>query len=138
MIAAGDLGRIFHYRARYLQDWIIDPEFPLVWRLQGKIAGSGTHGDINAHIIDLGRYLVGELSEVCGHLETFIKERPLPGTKGEEGPGDGGRRGHHAGQDSRTARWLPGGEPLRRWAGRTTSRSRSTAARARSSSTSRT
>jgi predicted dehydrogenase len=85
MIAAGDLGRIFHYRARYLQDWIIDPEFPLVWRLQSKIAGSGTHGDINAHIIDLGRYLVGELSEVCGHLETFIKERPIAGEKGKKG-----------------------------------------------------
>ncbi len=81
MIAAGDLGKIYHYRARYLQDWIVDPEFPLVWRLQGKIAGSGTHGDINAHIIDIGRYLVGEFSEVCGHLETFIKERPIPGTK---------------------------------------------------------
>ena len=85
MIAAGDLGRIFHYRARYLQDWIIDPEFPLVWRLQSKIAGSGTHGDINAHIIDLGRYLVGELSEVCGHLKTFIKERPIAGEKGKKG-----------------------------------------------------
>jgi predicted dehydrogenase len=78
MIANGDLGRIYHFRARYLQDWITDPEFPLVWRLQSKIAGSGTHGDINAHIIDLGRYLVGEFAEVCGHLETFIKERPLP------------------------------------------------------------
>jgi predicted dehydrogenase len=85
MIAAGDLGRIFHYRARYLQDWIVDPEFPLVWRLQGKIAGSGAHGDINAHIIDLGRYLVGEFSEVCGHLETFIKQRPLPGLKTKRG-----------------------------------------------------
>jgi len=84
MIAAGDLGRIFHYRARYLQDWIVDPEFPLVWRLQGKVAGSGAHGDINAHIIDLGRFLVGELSEVCGHLETFIKERPIEGTKGKK------------------------------------------------------
>jgi predicted dehydrogenase len=84
MIAAGDLGRIFHYRARYLQDWIVDPEFPLVWRLQGKVAGSGTHGDINAHIIDLGRYLVGEFSEVCGHLETFIKERPLEGSNGKK------------------------------------------------------
>lgn len=85
MIEAGDLGRIYHYRALYLQDWIMDPEFPLVWRLQSKIAGSGTHGDINAHIIDLGRYLVGELSEVCGHLETFIKERPLEGNKRKRG-----------------------------------------------------
>src|SRR5471032_140033 len=79
MIAAGDLGRIFHYRARYLQDWIVDPEFPLVWRLQSKIAGSGTHGDINAHIIDLGRHLVGEIDELCGLLHTFVKERPLAG-----------------------------------------------------------
>lgn len=78
MIEKGQLGRIFHYRARYLQDWIVDPEFPLVWRLQSKIAGSGAHGDINAHIIDLGRYLVGEIDELCGRLETFIKERPLP------------------------------------------------------------
>src|SRR5271167_4264479 len=85
MIAAGDLGRIFHYRARYLQDWIIDPQFPLVWRLQSKIAGSGTHGDINAHIIDLGRYLIGEFSEVCGQMETFVKERPLPGESSKKG-----------------------------------------------------
>jgi len=81
MIAAGDLGKIHHYRARYLQDWAVDPELPLIWRLQGKIAGSGAHGDINAHIIDLGRYLVGEFAEICGHLETFIKERPIAGTK---------------------------------------------------------
>ncbi len=79
MIDDGILGdRIFHYRARYAQDWIIDPNFPLVWRLQSKIAGSGAHGDIDAHIIDLGRYLVGEIKEVCGLMETFIKERPLP------------------------------------------------------------
>jgi predicted dehydrogenase len=82
MIDAGDLGRIFHYRARYAQDWIVDPNFPLVWRLQSKVAGSGTHGDINAHIIDLGRYLVGEFTEVCGQMETFIKERPLPSQQG--------------------------------------------------------
>ncbi len=78
MIENGDLGdRIFHFRARYAQDWIADPSFPLVWRLQKEIAGSGTHGDINAHIIDLGRYLVGELKEVCGMMETFVKERPI-------------------------------------------------------------
>jgi predicted dehydrogenase len=85
MIAAGDLGRLFHYRARYLQDWIVDPEFPLNWRLQGKVAGSGANGDINAHIIDLGRFLIGELDEVCGRLETFIKQRPLPGGQGRKG-----------------------------------------------------
>jgi len=78
MIERGDLGdRIYHFRARYAQDWITDPAFPLVWRLQSKIAGSGSHGDLGAHIIDLGRYLVGEIKEVCGLMETFIKERPL-------------------------------------------------------------
>jgi predicted dehydrogenase len=78
MIDNGELGdRIYHYRARYAQDWIADPNFPLVWRLKKEIAGSGTHGDIDAHIIDLGRYLVGEVSEVCGLMETFIKQRPV-------------------------------------------------------------
>jgi predicted dehydrogenase len=78
MIERCDLGdRIYHYRARYAQDWIADPEFPLVWRLQSKIAGSGAHGDINAHIIDLARYLVGEFREVCALMETFVKERPV-------------------------------------------------------------
>jgi predicted dehydrogenase len=77
MIERGELGdRIYHLRARYAQDWITDPAFPLVWRLQAKRAGSGAHGDINAHIIDLGRYLVGEFREVCATMETFIKERP--------------------------------------------------------------
>ena len=84
MIERGDLGeRIYHYRARYAQEWIMDPAFPLVWRLQADIAGSGAHGDIDAHLIDLGRYLVGEIKEVCGTMETFIKERPLQGGAGE-------------------------------------------------------
>ncbi len=86
MIEEGTLGEIFHYRARYAQDWIVDPEFPLVWRLQKGISGSGTHGDINAHIIDLARYLVGEFKEVCGLMHTFIKERPL---MDQSGKGDG-------------------------------------------------
>lgn len=78
LIERGELGdRIYHFRARYAQDWITDPKFPLVWRLQAKHAGSGAHGDINAHIIDLGRYLVGEFREVCATMETFIKQRPL-------------------------------------------------------------
>jgi predicted dehydrogenase len=77
LITEGTLGQIHHYRARYAQDWIVDPEFPLVWRLQKNISGSGAHGDINAHIIDLARYLVGEFKEVTGLLHTFIGERPL-------------------------------------------------------------
>ncbi len=81
MIERGDLGdRIHHFRGRYAQDWLIDPSIPLIWRLQSKIAGSGALGDIGAHILDLGRYLVGEIREVCSVMETFVKERPLPAT----------------------------------------------------------
>ncbi|HKW30351.1 MAG TPA: Gfo/Idh/MocA family oxidoreductase [Verrucomicrobiae bacterium] len=77
MIGEGALGKIFHFRARYAQDWLVDPEFPINWRLQKETSGSGANGDINAHIIDLGRYLVGEFKEVCGMLNTFVAERPL-------------------------------------------------------------
>lgn len=79
MISEGKLGTLYHIRAIYLQDWIADPNFPLVWRLKKEIAGSGTHGDINAHIIDLARHLVGEFDEVSGLLHTFIKQRPIAG-----------------------------------------------------------
>jgi len=77
LIDEGAIGKIYHFRAVYLQDWIVDPDFPLVWRLQREIAGSGSHGDLGAHLIDIARYLVGEFSEVIGMSETFIKERPL-------------------------------------------------------------
>ena len=77
MIGEGALGRIYHFHARYAQDWLVDPEFPLNWRLQKETSGSGANGDINAHIIDLGRYLVGEFKAVCGLLNTFVAERPL-------------------------------------------------------------
>lgn len=78
LVAEGRLGRIFHFRAWFLQDWIIDPDFPLVWRLQKDVAGSGSHGDLGAHLIDLAHYLVGDMTEVVGMSDTFIKERPLP------------------------------------------------------------
>jgi len=77
-IAAGRLGEIRHWRGTYLQDWIVDPAFPRVWRLEKARAGSGALGDIASHSIDLARHLVGEISSVCGLLETFIDERPLP------------------------------------------------------------
>jgi len=79
LIEEGKIGTIYHWRATYLQDWIADPNFPLVWRLQKEKAGSGAHGDINSHIIDLSRFLVGEIDEVNGLLRTFIKERPIAG-----------------------------------------------------------
>ena len=77
LIEADKLGRIYHYRATYLQDWLVDPEFPLAWRLQKERAGSGPHGDLNSHIIDLAHYLIGEIDKVIGMKETFIKKRPL-------------------------------------------------------------
>lgn len=83
LIDSGVLGRIFHYRAVYLQEWIIDPEFPKVWRLDKKVAGSGALGDLGAHIIDLARFLVGEPTKVMGMAKTFIEERPLPDGSGK-------------------------------------------------------
>ncbi len=77
MIDDGLIGKIYHFRGVYLQDWIISPDFPIVWRLDKNVAGSGSHGDLNAHIIDIARYLVGEFDCVVGMEETFIKERPL-------------------------------------------------------------
>jgi predicted dehydrogenase len=79
LIDEGRIGTIYHWRAVYLQDWIMDPDFPLVWRLDKSQAGSGTLGDLGAHIIDLARMLVGEVSEVTGLTETFIKQRPVLG-----------------------------------------------------------
>ena len=77
LIAQGRLGRIFHIRATFLQDWLMDPDYPLVWRLRKEVSGSGTLGDLGSHIIDLARFLIGEFSEVVGMMETFIKERSL-------------------------------------------------------------
>jgi predicted dehydrogenase len=77
MIDEGQLGRIYHYRGTYLQDWIVDPKLPLLWRFQKSKAGSGALGDIASHSLDLARFLVGDIAEVAGGLETFIKERPL-------------------------------------------------------------
>jgi len=82
MMRAGRVGRVFHVRASYLQSWG-GPATPLVWRFQKKHAGSGAHGDLNAHIVDLARFLVGEeIVEVHGAVErTFVKERAIPGTR---------------------------------------------------------
>jgi predicted dehydrogenase len=77
LIDEGRLGKLYHFRAWFLQDWILDPDFPLVWRLDKEVAGSGSHGDLGAHLIDLAHYLVGGMTEVVGMGETFIKERPI-------------------------------------------------------------
>lgn len=88
LIEQGKLGEIHHYRGVYLQDWIVDPNFPRVWRLEKARAGSGSLGDILSHTMDLSRYLVGEPVEVSGMLKTFITERPLPDGSGRRAPVD--------------------------------------------------
>jgi predicted dehydrogenase len=85
IIDKGQIGTIHHYRGVYLQDWIVDPAFPLVWRLDRTRAGSGSLGDLVSHTLDLSRYLVGEPIEVSALLKTFVSERPLledPGRRG--------------------------------------------------------
>ena len=77
LIDDGKIGQIYHFRGNYLQDYIIDPNFPLVWRLDKEVAGSGSHGDLGAHVIDLARFLVGDFSKVFGMQKTFIKKRPI-------------------------------------------------------------
>ncbi|MFF7527542.1 Gfo/Idh/MocA family protein [Streptomyces bobili] len=80
MVAEGRLGRLRHVRVTYLQDWLNDPEFPLTWRLRKERAGSGSLGDLGAHIVDLAQHLVGErLAGVSALTETFVRQRPLPG-----------------------------------------------------------
>ncbi|MEP6903947.1 MAG: Gfo/Idh/MocA family oxidoreductase, partial [Actinomycetota bacterium] len=77
LIDEGRIGKIYHYRGSYLQDWIVNPDFPRVWRLEKAKAGSGALGDLSSHMIDLARYLVGEITDVSGLLKTFITERPI-------------------------------------------------------------
>jgi len=79
LIDEGKIGTIYHWRGTYLQDWITDPKFPLTWHLQKKFAGAGPHYDLNSHSVDLGRYLVGDITAVTAMMKTFITERPLPG-----------------------------------------------------------
>jgi len=88
LIDEGYIGRVLQYRAVYLQEWIMDPSFPLVWRLRKSGAASGALGDLGAHIIDLARFLVGDMSQVCAVAETFIKERPLPEDSSKKGKVD--------------------------------------------------
>jgi len=80
LIKEGRIGKIYHFRAQYLQEWILPHQnTPLVWRLDGQVAGSGSLGDLAAHTIDLGRFLVGEFKSVMALTKTMIKERTVPG-----------------------------------------------------------
>jgi len=79
LIDEGRLGRIFHYRAKFLQDWTISQDLPQggegLWRLDVAVAGSGVTGDLLAHTIDTAMWLNGPIAEVVAMTETFIKER---------------------------------------------------------------
>ncbi len=88
MIEEGRLGQIRHYRGTYLQDWLVNPDFPRVWRLEKARTGSGALGDLVSHSVDLARYLVGEITEVSGLLKTFIAERPVAQGSRETAPVD--------------------------------------------------
>ncbi|MGW7463442.1 Gfo/Idh/MocA family protein [Streptomyces xantholiticus] len=95
LIAEGRLGTLRHVRVTYLQDWLVDPDFPLTWRLEREHAGSGALGDLGAHIVDLAQYLAGEpLVGVSAQLETFVRERPrLEGASAGLTASGGTRRG---------------------------------------------
>ncbi|MFC4535480.1 Gfo/Idh/MocA family protein [Sphaerisporangium dianthi] len=96
-VAEGRLGELRHVRAQYLQDWIVDPAFPLVWRLQKDKAGSGALGDIGSHIVDTAQFITGQtLTGVSAITETFVKERPLAEESAglaADASGDGGATG---------------------------------------------
>ena len=80
LIDEGRLGRIFHYRAKFLQDWTISKDLPQggagLWRLDASVAGSGVTGDLLAHCIDTAMWLNGGISKVSAMTETFVRERP--------------------------------------------------------------
>jgi predicted dehydrogenase len=76
LVDAGELGELRHFRARYLQSGLADPEAPVRWRQRRETAGSGALGDLGAHLVDLARYLGGEVEAVTGTVRTFVHERP--------------------------------------------------------------
>src|SRR5512143_1807420 len=78
LIREGAIGEIRQWRGAFLQGHLVDPNLPLVWRLRKDAAGSGALGDIGSHSIDLACNMVGKISEVCGMMNTFIKERWIP------------------------------------------------------------
>ena len=94
MIAEGAVGTVQQVRAAYRQDWLVDPEMPLAWRLQKEHAGSGALGDIGAHIIDMTQFVTGlGVERVSGTIDTIVTERPLQaagsGLSGSAGEGYG-------------------------------------------------
>ena len=77
LIDEGRIGKIYHWRSAYQQDWIISPDFPLTWQLRKETAQAGPQWDLNSHCVDLAHFLVGDISSVTAITTNFIKERPL-------------------------------------------------------------
>lgn len=78
LVDEGRIGKIYHFRATYLQDWTMDPSVPLVWRMDKEVAGSGVTGDLHSHIVDISNYLAGEIESVAGTSRIFVGERERP------------------------------------------------------------
>jgi predicted dehydrogenase len=78
LIDEGAIGAVRNFRGTYLQDWSNDPDLPLSWRFERKVAGSGAVGDIATHVIDFARYLVGEVGAVNAMTQRYIPDRPIP------------------------------------------------------------
>ena len=145
-IEDGRIGKILSFRGTYLQDWSADPNGPLSWRFQKAVAGSGAVGDIGTHVIDMARYLVGEITAVNAIVTTYIGERPLQSggfdqLAASDKSGKGPRGKVDVDDEMLTLVKFEGGAPARskqretRMAATTSSPSRSTATRARSPST---
>jgi predicted dehydrogenase len=77
LVDQGKLGRIFHWRSAYQQDWIVDPTFPLTWQLRAETAQAGPQWDLNSHAVDLAHHLIGPITAVSGMTAQFVAERPL-------------------------------------------------------------
>jgi len=94
LVKAGKIGRVYHVRCFYLQDWA-GPDVPLIWRFQKKVAGSGSHGDLGAHVIDMARFVLGdEILRIDGAVqETFIKKRMIPSQGSAGGIAGGAKSG---------------------------------------------
>ena len=78
LIHQGAIGKINQWRAAFMQSWLVNPNFPLTWRLRKEFAGSGALGDLGSHSIDLARYLVGDIKKINAMMHTFTKERSVP------------------------------------------------------------
>ncbi len=88
VVASGKLGKIYQFTSSFMEDWGADPNFPLTWRFQSTTAGAGVLADLGSHVIDLARFLVGDIKSVCATQGRFLKERPMQGTSSKRGKVD--------------------------------------------------